>query len=563
MLFQRFKQIGRTLQHAARLRHVAAVLLKYGYQDIAHRLHLPLTGRLFFRRFRETQAGIGQRSQAERLRLACEELGPTFIKLGQLAASRTQTLPHEFTDELAKLQDQVAPAPFADIRRVLEEELKRPLTEVFTLLEAEPLGSASIAQVHRAVLRDGRQVVVKVQRPGVKEIVEVDLDILRQLAAFAEEHLDGWKQHRPLAIVNELGRNLEKELDFTREAAHLERFAWQFAGEPSIHLPQVHHGLTTTRVLTMEFVDAIKASKLEALAEAQLDRAEIARRIADLVMKQIFTHGFFHADPHPGNIHILSGNRICFLDFGLMGFVDQRTRETFADLVWGIAQRNEIAVTHSLLKLTETDSEPAQRGLEAEVAEFMHQHCYRPVGELQFGKLVTELFQLTTRNRLRLPPDLFIMLKALSLTEELVRRLNPQLNFVEQAEPFMRQARLARFKPRRVLSGLLDFGEEVTELARELPAELRRIAQQMKAGQARIHFQHEGLEPLVNSAERVSNRLSFAIVLASLIIGSSLIVLANLPPKIGEMPVVGLAGFVLAALMAFWLLLSILRHGRM
>lgn len=563
MLLQRFKQIGRTLQHGARLRHVAAVLFKYGYRDLVRRLHLPLAERLMFRHFREEQAAIEQLSQPERLRRACEELGPTFIKLGQLAASRTQTLPREFTHELAKLQDQVPPAPFADIQRVMEEELKRPLTEVFAAISSTPLGAASIAQVHRAVLRDGGQVVVKVQRPGVKEIVEVDLDILRQLAVFAEAHLDGWKQHRPVGIVNELARNLEKELDFTREAAHLERFVWQFAGEPAIHLPRVDRNFTTARVLTMEFVDGIKASDLPALAAAELDRKEIARRIADLVMKQIFTYGFFHADPHPGNIHILPGNRICFLDFGLMGFVDQRTRETFADLVWGIAQRNEVAVTHTLLKLAEADGEPVQRGLESDVAEYMHQHFYRPIGELQFGKGVTELFQLTTRNHLHLPPDLFIMLKALSLTEELVRRLNPEFDFIGQAEPFMRQARMARFKPKRVLSGLMDFGAEVTELARELPAELRRIAAQMKAGQARIHFQHEGLEPLVSSAERVSNRLSFAIVLASLIIGSSLIVLANLPPKIGEMPVVGLAGFILAALMAFWLLVSILRHGRM
>ncbi len=563
MILQRFKQLGRTLQHAARLRHVGAVLLKYGYHDIAERLHLPQSRGFFFHRLREEQSVIGQLPQAERLRRACEELGPTFIKLGQLAASRTQSLPHEFTVELAKLQDQVAPSPFAEIRRVLEEELHRPLGEVFAELVAEPLGSASIAQVHRALLRTGEQVVLKVQRPGVKALVAVDLDILRQLAAFAEEHLEGWKAHRPVAVVNELALNLERELDFSREAANLERFARQFAEEPTIHLPRVYHDLSTSRVLTMEFVDGIKASELAALAAAQLDRAEIARRIADLVMKQIFTHGFFHADPHPGNLHILPGNRICFLDFGLMGFVDQRTRETFADLVWGIAQRNEVAVTHSLLKLTESEGDPQQQRLEAEVADFMHQHFYRPIGELQFGKAVSELFQLTTRNRLRLPPDLFIMLKSLSLTEALVRRLSPELNFVRQAEPFLEQARMARFKPKRVLGGLMDFGAEVTELARELPAEIRRIAAQMKAGQARIHFQHEGLEPLVSSAERVSNRLSFAIVLASLIIGSSLIVLANLPPKVGEMPVVGLVGFILAALMAFWLMLSILRHGRM
>ena len=380
---------------------------------------------------------------------------------------------------------------------------------------------------------------------------------MQQIAWMMERHLEGWDVHRPATVVDELAKSLERELDFSREAAHLERFAWQFAEEDTIYVPKVYYSASTSRVLTMEYIDAIKASHLEKLAEAKLNRTEIASRIADLVMKQIFEFGFFHADPHPGNIHILPGNRICFLDFGLMGFVDIRTRETFVDMVWGIARRNEISVSNALLKLAASDSEPSREGLESDVADFMHQHFYRPVGEMKFAKLVTELFELTTKNRLRLPPDIFVMLKALSLTEELVRHLSPQHNLVEQAEPFMKKARLARLRPQRFASSVLEFGADFSELAREVPSELRRIISQIKTGDAKINFQHRGLEPAIESAERVSNRIAYALVLASLIIGSALIVHAGLDPRLG------LSGFILSAVMAFGLLISILRHGRM
>jgi len=244
-----------------------------------------------------------------------------------------------------------------------------------------------------------------------------------------------------------------------------------------------------------------------------------------------------------------------------MGFLDIRTRETFVDLVWGIARRNEISVTNALLKLASSDSEPSREGLESGVADFMHQHFYRPAGEMQFGKLVTELFDLTNQNRLRMPPDLFIMLKALSLTEELVRHLNPKHNLVEQAEPFMRNARMARLRPKRFLGSMLEFSRDFSELAREFPAELRRIMSQIKTGEARINFRHQGLEPAINSAERISNRISYSMVLVAMIIGSALIVQS---PTVNEQyPYVGLGGFVISAVMALWLLISIMRHGRM
>src|SRR5207247_8095585 len=306
------------------------------------------------------------------------------------------------------------------------------------------LRSASIAQLHLARLVGVDDGAVTVQRPGIRKVIEVDLEIVAHLAALMENYLDGWKIHRPTAVVQNIATTLEQEIDFTAEAAHLERFAFQFAAEPTVYLPKVYCDLTTARVLTMEYIDGIKAVQLGDLEPGALDRVEVARRIADLVMKQIFAHGFFHADPHPGNIHVLPGERVCFLDFGMMGFLDQRGREAFADLVWGIARRNEISVANALLKLASADQEPPRQGLETDVAEFMHQHFYRPLSELEFGRLITQLLQITNKHGLPIPADFFIMLKALSLMEGLVRRLNPQHDIISHAAPFLRQVRLSR-----------------------------------------------------------------------------------------------------------------------
>ena len=360
-----------------RFRTIIAVFLKYGYGDLAERLPLPSPLRLPFRKMREAQQEIMQLSPPERLRRAFEELGPTFVKLGQLLSTRTLLLPPPFIVELAKLHDEVPPFPFPVVMEVLKKELRRPPGDFFSAIEEVPIGSASIAQVHRAVRLNGERCVIKVQRPDIENIVRVDLEIMAQVATLLENHVEGWKVHRPTAIVAEFAKRIEQELDFTAEAAHIERFAHQFAGEPTIYVPKVFPVSSTQRVLTMEYVDGIKASCTDVLETAALDRQEIATRITDLVMKQIFVHGFFHADPHPGNIHIMPGNVICFLDFGMMGFLDLKTREIFSHFVIGIAQRNEGAAASALLRLAHAELDPPRAGFEADVAEFMHQHFYR------------------------------------------------------------------------------------------------------------------------------------------------------------------------------------------
>ncbi len=563
MLFRRLESIGRTFHHLQRAREIAGVFLKYGYEDLLERLHLPTLLDTPLKRLHRHDPAISQLSQPERLRRALEELGPTFIKLGQMLASRSDVLPEEFVKELTKLQDQVPAIPFSEVRQIMEAELHAPLGKLYRRIEELPLGSASIAQVHKAEWHDGAVVVVKVQRPEVRETVKVDLEILEQLASFAEKHADGWRVHHPAALVQEMAKSLQRETDFNSEAAHVERFARQFDSDKTIYVPRVYHEATTERVLTMEFIDGIKASALVPEKIAPSDRKIIAERIGDLLLKQIFVHGFFHADPHPANIHILPGNTVCFLDFGMMGFMDVRTRENLADLVWGIARQDEGSVANALVRLSSADADPSRPELETDVAEFMHRHFYRPVKELAFGQLIMQLFQLTGRHGLNIPADVFVMLKALGLMETLVRKLNPEHDIIAQATPYLRKARLSRLQPNRLVGAITNFGLDMADMVRELPAEVRRIVAQVKKGEARMVFRHEGLDPVMESAERISNRLSFSIVLAALIIGSSLIIHANIPPKWHDIPIIGLIGYLIAALMGFWLLIAILRHGKM
>ena len=556
--------IGRTYRHIQRYRQILTVLFKYGFGDLVHTLkieqYLEIGLQMISRKRREK---IETLSRAERVRMAMEELGPTFIKMGQILSTRPDLLPVEFIQELGKLQDHVPPFEYAQVKDIIERELGVPLGQLFKDFEETPLASASIGQVHRARLVEGDGVVVKVQRPGIRKTIEVDLEIMLHLATLMERHLKAMEIHRPTRIVEEFARTLEKELDYTIEAAHTERFAMQFIDDTTVYVPKIYREATTSRVLTMEYVSGIKASEIARLDEAGLDRREIARRGFDLIMKQVFVHGFFHADPHPGNVFILPGNVICYLDFGMMGRIGRKSREHFADLIMNIVRRDEVKVTDALVRLTISDEEPNHNALERDVAEFIDQHFYRPLKELDLGKLLHQLLEMAARHRLTVPPDLFLMIKALSTAEGVGRVLDPDFDATERAAPFVRRIQLQRLHPKRVAEDIYDSGSDFLHLIKEIPGELREILRQARQGRVKIEFEHRGLENMLFTHDRISNRVAFAIVLASLIIGSSLIVLSGIPPKWHGIPVIGLAGFIIAGVMGLWLLVSIIRRGSM
>ncbi len=556
--------IGRTYRHVQRYRQILSVLFKYGFDDLVEILRIDhYLGPGLEKLVRQRREGLRDLTRPQRVRLALEELGPTFIKLGQALSTRPDLLPGDYFSEFQKLQDDIAPVPFSEIEKVLETELHAPSERLFAEIEREPLAAASIGQVHRARLNDGTRVVIKVQRPNIRTTIRVDLEILYQLARLLERHLKGWDIQQPTRIVEEFSRTLDKELNYSIEAAHLERFARQFEGDRTVYVPRVFHEVSSRRVLTLEYVEGVKVSDLQELRREGHDFKQIARRGADLIMKQVFVHGFFHGDPHPGNILVMPGEVICFLDFGMMGRLNRTVREDFVDLLTAVLRRDETKATQCLLRLLNWDDPPERRELERDVAELIDQYGYRRLQEIEFGTLVQQLQEMVMRHRLGMPPDLFLMMKALSTIEGVGRMLDPEFDAFKHAAPFIRRIQLDRLRPLRLIEGAMDSGSELYRLLNEIPGELRELLHQARHGDMKLEFEHRGLESLYHTLDRVSNRLAFSIVLASLVIGSSLIVVAGLPPTWHNIPVIGLGGFLLAGAMGFKLVLSIWRKGKM
>lgn len=556
--------IGRTYRHLNRYQRILRVLFKYGFNDLVDRLHIDQyleSGLQMINRKPREQ--IARLSRPERLRLVFEELGPTFIKLGQLLSTRPDLIPAEYLDELARLQDEVPPFSLAEVHAIFREELGRSPDEVFHYFDADPLAAASIGQVHRARLDSGAEVVVKVQRPDIENVIAVDLEILAHLAGLMEQYLEEVQGHRPTAIVQEFARSLSREIDFAVELANVQRFARQFKNNTAIHVPLVYPELSTQRVLVMEYVLGIKASMAGQLREQGYDLPLIAERGATLVMEQIFVHGFFHADPHPGNLFILPDNVVCFIDFGQMGRLSRKDREDFTDLVLDLVAGDERTVVEGVLKVTVQLGEVDRESLGRDLGGLVDLYLYRPLGELEAGRILQDLLDLVTRHKLTFKPAFYQMMKALSTVEGVGLMLDPKLELIRLARPFMRRIRLERMRPARLAEEIARTGSGYLQLLRELPEELRTILRQLRGGRMRLEFEHRGLQALGAALDRVSNRIAFAIVLAALIVGSSLIVLSDIPPHWHDIPVIGLLGFLVAGIMGFWLLLSIIRHGRM
>ena len=556
--------LGRTYRHLNRYRQILTILFKYGFGDLLEMLKIDQyieVGLQMISKNREVR--IGRLTKPQGLRMAFEELGPTYIKLGQIISTRPDLIPLEFIQELSKLQDNVPAFSFEQVCEVIDSEFGRPLEDVFDQLDEEPLASASIGQVHRAVIKDGEAVAVKFQRPGIRKIIEVDLEIMLHLATLAERHIEELALHRPVKIVEEFARTLEKEIDYKTEATNMERTARQFLGDPHVYIPRVFRETTTSRILTTEFIDGIKITNIGELEAAGLDRKIITARGADLVLKQVFDHGFFHADPHPGNIFVLPENVICMLDFGMAGIVDRQTRDDFVDLIESIVNQNEVRASQVLLKLTYREEEPDRRLLEREVADFMGRHLYLPLKDIEIGKLLHQLLELATSFRLRIPADIFLMIKALSTVEGVGRMLDPEFDMIKRATPFIKRIKLERFKPERIADDMFNLGTQLLQFMRQFPNQLLDLANLIRQEKLSLKFEHRGLENMLATHDRISNRLSFSILIAALIIGSSLIVMSDTPPLVYGISLIGILFFLAAAIMGLWLLVAIIKKGKL
>ncbi len=557
--FKTISKVTKRYRHLVRYQQIIGIILKYGFENIIDAMKIDhyLDTIIPFSKPHEKM------SRNQRIRMVLEELGPTFIKMGQVLSSRPDLIPLDLTRELAKLQDKVPAFAFEQVKQIILAEFGRPISAVFHSFEEKPFASASIGQVHKATLSSGEQVAVKIQRPGIRKTIEVDLEIIHYLAQVMEKNLEDMAIFRPVKIVEEFADSLEKELDYTVEAASMEQMADQFARDPNIHIPQVYRSHSTQRVLSMEFIKGIKADDIDAIDRAGLDRKKITRMGADFIMRQVFEFGFFHADPHPGNILILTDQRICVIDFGMTGFVNQATREAFIDLLHSLAAKNNQNTARLLCRLTESDHSVNMEALEKDIAQFSAVYLSKKLKEISPSRMVHQFLELCARHGLRISPDLFLMIKAFISIEGVARQLDPEFDMLGHARPYVRAATLKKYSLPRLSRELAGITRDTFALMQALPSDTSQIITQIKQGKLKAIIKIEGLERLMMTQDQTSNRISFAIIIAALILGSAIVLNSQIPPMIFGVSIIGIAGFLAAAVMGIWLLVAIIQRGRL
>jgi len=566
-----------------RLHNIASILIRYGFGDMVRRMGLAnlleRTGRALH--WNEAQE-LAHLEPPARVRRALEELGPTFVKLGQVLATRIDLFDPEWITEFGKLQDSTPAAPWADIRQQLCEDLGAPPEEVFAAFDPEPLAAASIAQVHRARLEDGSEVVVKVRRPGIRPVIEADLRWLARLAERAEGESQELRAFRPQEVVRQFAQSLRRELDFAGECRNAEHIAENFSGyvdkdaltgditaeaapEPSavlpiIVIPRVYWQWTGERVCVQEFIAGISGRKLADVEQAGLDRKVLARRGARAVLKMIVEDGFFHADPHPGNVFYLPGNRIAFIDFGMVGRLTEERRDQLMRLLLGLVKHEPRRVADVMLDWT-GDSAMDEDSLLLEIQTFVQQYHGVALKQLRLGAMLSDLVAILRQHQLALPPDLSLLIKAFISLEGMGRELDPDFDMAGEAMPLLEQALHARYAPKALLQRGWRGVSEALSLAAGLPQDLSRLLRAARRGRLEIHIDVTHLKRVGNQLDSAANRLVVGIVVAALIIGSSIVMTVPGGPTLLGLPFFGLLGFAGAVIGSLWLLLSIWRSG--
>jgi ubiquinone biosynthesis protein len=532
------------LRDLPRYRQILTCLVRYGYQDVVSALHLEGLVRPIERV--ALGDGIPPHDRAQRLRLIFEDLGPTFVKLGQLLSTRPDLLPESYITELTRLRDDVRPFPYEQVEQILIEEFGRPISEVFASVDPIPVASASISQVHRAVLPDGRTAALKVRRPDIVKVVQADLDIIRNLAQLMQRRLPMLAPYRPIAVAHEFERTLKRELDFSAERRTMQRCHVQFANDPTAHIPLVFEEFSTQRVIAMEFIQGVSIDDLEGIRALGADPAAVAVTGVRILLKQIFELGFFHADPHPGNLRVLHGGVIAPLDYGMFGSLDGKTRERIADLLIGLISQDTDRVLRALEALDVRGESPDPKAYHRDLNELVASYSELTLDTIELGPLLRELIGFIRNHHLHLPPALVLLVRALVTIESVGRRLDPHFDIARQLEPYLRKLAARRFHPYRLMSQTVRTAEDLRRIATLLPDLLSQSLDSIKRGEMRVHFDLQGFGRLVRQLTRASNTLAVSLIISGLFVSSALVLRAGPAP-------LAYTGFIAGATLCLWL----------
>jgi ubiquinone biosynthesis protein len=546
----------KTVAKLNRFREIVVTLFKYGFEDLVERLNLPGMGTV--ERPERVESGMGT---YERIRRALEDLGPTFVKLGQVMSLRPDLLPPPLIKELSRLQDDVNPVEPSTVQEMVERSLGRPTHEVFRIFDPEPVAAASLSQVHRGVLRkEGWAVAVKVQRPRIRQKVETDLDILKAVVDRIHSHVEEIRIYDLPGLLEVTRGTMIRELDFKREARHMRIARAYLRSEDDVLIPEVYDPYCTKHLLVSEYIQGSKIS--ERGPDVVLDAEQLGKQGLRSAIRQILEHGFFHADPHPGNLLITPENRLCLLDWGMVGRLTREARYELVDFIHAVVDKDTGRLVNVLLMLASAEGDVDRRGLERDLLDILDSHLAMPIKEMAIGHLLLDITTILRQYRLRLPSDLGIMIKALITAEGSARQIYPDLDVVSEAEPLVRELAAARYKPAVLWRNLHSKLSQIMTLQGRVPRLLAQIVDKVDRGQLNIRFEHENLDDLRSTLENISNRLTFGIIIGALIIGSSMIITTGVGPLLFGFPALGIIGFSISGMLGLWLIFNIIRNRR-
>ncbi len=553
-------RVWQTLKQIERYQQIASILLKNGFENLIVALEVQKHIRI---PFTTPKSDILLLSRSDRIKKTIEELGPTFIKFAQILSTRPDLIPLELADAFSKLQDEVSPVGFDEIEQVFFEEFGKRSGELF---EGELIlvASASLGQVYRGYLKDGTDVAIKVQKPNIAQKIASDIAIMRQIGSFLKDRLKEYGIDDVDMIIDEFEKSIRKELDFNIESLNLKRFSKNFSDNPKIKVPKLYEDLSSQRILTMEYIEGIKVSNRQKLIENSIDPSAVAHIGFELLCEQIFVHRYFHADPHPGNIFALDEETISFIDFGMMGRISQRDQRYFVDMIYYIVKNEEEKAAYNLLKLAKINDE--NMNIDAfckDMGDIISTYFYGSLRNISIQNLLNDIVALMSRYKVYFREDNYLLTKALITIEGVGKQLDPDFNAAENIKPFV----LDFFKNSRSIGAFVskigDLPKALTDFAIDFPDDMKMLVKKLKDGNFKIEFEHIGLESLEHSIEKSFNRLSIAIIIAAVLIGSSLLSFAKMPPLVFGIPIFGLVGFMIALLMGAILIVSIYKRGKL
>jgi len=536
-----------------RAKEIVRILAKYGFEFVSENTKL---GRKipFLRKKNEI---VKVYNSYERARMVLEELGPTFVKLGQILSTRPDLVGQPFSHELSKLQEEVTPLPYYEIEQQVKKELGKTIEEAYKSFEKKPLASASIAQVHRAVTKSGKQVVVKIQRPNIEEKIKQDVQIMHYIAELAQKHNHNWEELKLPEIVEEFERSIIKELNFELEGKNIMRFNEMYLNDPKIFIPTYHHELSSKRVITMSYIKGTPFTQLiEGTNATEFDKPLLAKTGAEAYFKQVLIYGFFHADLHPGNMIAMKGNKLAFVDFGMVGWIEEESINDLSKLFIYLIDCDVKNIINQLAIMNLIDDSVNLENLKLEISDLMQSYYGLDLKEIKLGETATQLMLLLTRYKIRIPKEYTMLSRSLLLVEGTAQKLDPTFNAVETFKPYAQKLAAQKLNPRKILDKLKTEILEMEGMTRIIPRTIRNILAKIEGGKLKLEFEHKNLDVFAHELEHISNKIVLAIILGSLIIGSSLAMTASDSMHINGLPILTVIGFGICAILGVILVIS-------